>query len=135
MAAAMALMAGASKPCWECRRRRLLCDGTWPQCWRCTAAGIKCTGYEKDNRPLRWLQPGQVVSRGSPKQVRILALEDDDESQTSAEVELVPRDGSDELMTPQTMDIIDLDLKVWRCDINDAAEAAYYCDTTLFAVE
>ncbi|GAB1311461.1 hypothetical protein MFIFM68171_01671 [Madurella fahalii] len=48
--------------CWECRRRRLVCDGTQPVCTKCRAARIVCPGYA-DKKPLTWLAPGQVVSR------------------------------------------------------------------------
>ncbi|KAK4243356.1 hypothetical protein C7999DRAFT_18284, partial [Corynascus novoguineensis] len=48
--------------CWECRRRRLVCDGTQPVCTRCRAARIVCPGYA-DKKPLTWLAPGQVMSR------------------------------------------------------------------------
>ncbi|KAK4140043.1 fungal-specific transcription factor domain-containing protein [Dichotomopilus funicola] len=48
--------------CWECRRRRLVCDGAQPVCSKCRAAGIVCPGYA-DKKPLTWLAPGQVMSR------------------------------------------------------------------------
>ncbi|KAK3298800.1 fungal-specific transcription factor domain-containing protein [Chaetomium fimeti] len=48
--------------CWECRRRRLVCDGTQPVCMKCRAARIVCPGYA-DKKPLTWLAPGQVMSR------------------------------------------------------------------------
>ncbi|WPH01375.1 fungal-specific transcription factor domain-containing protein [Acrodontium crateriforme] len=128
----MALMAaakpGASTPCWECRRRRLLCDGTWPKCRKCATALVNCPGYERRNRPLRWLQPGQIIARRSPKNDSTLALANKGESQTSAEVEVVPRGDVDETMDLHTMDLVELDKKPLRSDIQDAAEAAfYYC--------
>ena len=48
--------------CWECRRRRLVCDGAQPVCAKCRAARIVCPGYA-DKKPLTWLAPGQVKSR------------------------------------------------------------------------
>ncbi|KAH9904275.1 fungal-specific transcription factor domain-containing protein [Xylariomycetidae sp. FL2044] len=48
--------------CWECLRRRLVCDGMRPACTRCRSAGIVCPGFE-DKQPLRWLQPGKVTAR------------------------------------------------------------------------
>ncbi|KAL2266660.1 hypothetical protein VTJ83DRAFT_6012 [Remersonia thermophila] len=57
---------GGSAHCWECRRRRLVCDGTKPICKRCRAAGIVCPGYA-DRKPLTWLAPGRVVSRPRKK--------------------------------------------------------------------
>jgi hypothetical protein len=48
--------------CWECRRRRLVCDGVQPVCTNCRTARIVCPGYA-DKKPLTWLAPGQVMSR------------------------------------------------------------------------
>ncbi|KAI5922996.1 fungal-specific transcription factor domain-containing protein [Camillea tinctor] len=53
---------GRKKHCWECRRRRLVCDSAQPTCNRCRQARIVCPGYE-DHQPLRWLTPGKVTSR------------------------------------------------------------------------
>lgn len=50
------------KSCWECSRRRLVCDATRPTCAKCRSAGIVCPGYS-DKKPLRWLAPGMVTSR------------------------------------------------------------------------
>ncbi|KAI0402884.1 fungal-specific transcription factor domain-containing protein [Xylaria palmicola] len=50
--------------CWECSRRRLVCDSTRPVCRRCLMAGIKCPGYNGiEPSRLKWLAPGRVVSR------------------------------------------------------------------------
>lgn len=50
--------------CWECLRRRLVCDFTRPACTRCSTAGTVCPGYNDAEPPrLRWLTPGRVVSR------------------------------------------------------------------------
>ncbi|KAI8717164.1 Zn(2)-C6 fungal-type domain-containing protein [Fusarium sp. LHS14.1] len=50
--------------CWECRRRRLVCDFTEPACKRCSNSGVECPGYShvKPQR-LKWLAPGRVTSR------------------------------------------------------------------------
>jgi len=48
--------------CWECRRRRLVCDGDKPVCLKCRTAGIVCPGYA-DKKPLVWVANGQVLSR------------------------------------------------------------------------
>ncbi|KAL2136158.1 hypothetical protein VTI74DRAFT_5211 [Chaetomium olivicolor] len=54
---------GAQQPqCWECRRRRRVCDGAQPVCSKCRAARIVCPGYA-NKKPLTWLAPGQVMSR------------------------------------------------------------------------
>ena len=48
--------------CWECRRRRLVCDSTKPVCKKCQLARIVCPGYD-EKQPLRWLKPGKVTCR------------------------------------------------------------------------
>ncbi|KAL2128554.1 hypothetical protein VTI74DRAFT_9026 [Chaetomium olivicolor] len=54
------------RQCWECRRRRLVCDFTRPQCRKCQVRGVACPGYE-GNKPLKWLQPQQINSKGPVK--------------------------------------------------------------------
>ncbi|KAK1832600.1 arginine metabolism regulation protein II [Podospora conica] len=48
------------KKCWECRRRRLVCDSTRPGCTKCQSAGRPCPGYGL-NKPLKWMQTPQHV--------------------------------------------------------------------------
>lgn len=36
-----------SKPCHNCRRRRLRCDRSWPTCHKCAVSGQECLGYGK----------------------------------------------------------------------------------------
>ncbi|KXH55606.1 hypothetical protein CSAL01_10233 [Colletotrichum salicis] len=48
--------------CWECQRRRLVCDSVKPVCNKCRASGIVCPGYD-DRKPLTWLAPGKVTCR------------------------------------------------------------------------
>ena len=50
------------KSCWECSRRRLVCDETHPTCRKCSDVGIVCPGYS-NAKPLRWLAPGRVNAR------------------------------------------------------------------------
>ncbi|KAH8424442.1 Zn(II)2Cys6 transcription factor [Aspergillus melleus] len=59
--------AGERRQCWECRRRRLVCDSARPACNKCRAAGTECPGYS-GNKPLKWITPGKVKSRnrGTP---------------------------------------------------------------------
>ncbi|KAI9150431.1 Phomenoic acid biosynthesis cluster-specific transcriptional regulator [Paramyrothecium foliicola] len=60
----------APRQCWECLRRRWVCDAARPVCNKCRAAGIVCPGYN-DRKPLTWLAPGRVTSRArrqNPKQ-------------------------------------------------------------------
>ncbi|KAI0202801.1 fungal-specific transcription factor domain-containing protein [Astrocystis sublimbata] len=53
----------ARQHCWECQRRRLVCDSTRPICNRCRTNGIVCPGYG-EQQPLRWVKPGRVTARG-----------------------------------------------------------------------
>ncbi|CEJ91541.1 hypothetical protein VHEMI07243 [[Torrubiella] hemipterigena] len=48
--------------CWECHRKRRICDGEQPCCAKCRRRGISCPGYDKP--PLKWLEPGQTRSKG-----------------------------------------------------------------------
>ncbi|KAI0486979.1 fungal-specific transcription factor domain-containing protein [Xylaria cf. heliscus] len=48
--------------CWECLRRRLVCDSTRPVCNRCRTNKIVCPGYG-EQQPLRWVKPGRVTAR------------------------------------------------------------------------
>ncbi|KAI0973544.1 fungal-specific transcription factor domain-containing protein [Xylaria arbuscula] len=50
------------KHCWECLRRRLVCDSVRPVCNRCRTAGLVCPGYD-EKQPLRWVKPGRVSAR------------------------------------------------------------------------
>lgn len=60
------------KQCWECRRRRLVCDYARPQCRKCQVGGVACPGYE-GKKPLKWLQPQQVNSKGPVKMVMAMS--------------------------------------------------------------
>ncbi|QVM06801.1 hypothetical protein D8B26_001506 [Coccidioides posadasii str. Silveira] len=54
--------ANERRQCWECSRRRLVCDSSRPACNKCQTAGITCPGYSQ-KKPLKWLPPGKVTSR------------------------------------------------------------------------
>ncbi|KAI4612842.1 hypothetical protein J4E80_006897 [Alternaria sp. BMP 0032] len=56
----------AARQCWECFKRRLVCDRTLPQCKKCTKAGKECPGYN-DQKPLQWVEPGHVTIRPKKK--------------------------------------------------------------------
>ena len=60
-------MEDKKRKCWECRRRRLVCDLARPGCARCQSAGKSCPGYRLD-KPLKWMQPPQEIrSRHAPR--------------------------------------------------------------------
>jgi hypothetical protein len=56
----------ATRQCWECLKRRLVCDHSIPHCKKCQKAGKECPGYDKQ-KPLQWVQPGKVTSRRGKK--------------------------------------------------------------------
>ena len=56
----------AARQCWECFKRRLVCDRVLPQCKKCTKTGKKCPGYN-DQKPLQWVEPGHVTIRPKKK--------------------------------------------------------------------
>ncbi|KAF2846081.1 hypothetical protein T440DRAFT_247554 [Plenodomus tracheiphilus IPT5] len=54
----------ATKQCWECLKRRLVCDFTFPHCRKCHKTGKVCPGYD-EQKPLQWVQNGKITSRRS----------------------------------------------------------------------
>ncbi|CAG7556482.1 unnamed protein product [Fusarium equiseti] len=50
-------------PCWECSKRRLVCDLGTPKCRKCGVRGVDCPGYQ--HKPLQWMRPGQTRSKGA----------------------------------------------------------------------
>lgn len=99
----------ANWQCWECRRRRLVCDSTRPICKKCRVAGIVCPGYE-DVKPLTWLAPGRVVSRARTRKRKGSdpPIDDEPKSATTRQPQLSSR----------------LELRTETCDI---VEALAYC--------
>ncbi|PVI05383.1 hypothetical protein DM02DRAFT_516773 [Periconia macrospinosa] len=57
----------ASRQCWECVKRRLVCDFTLPHCRKCTKNGKECPGYG-EQKPVQWVQVGKVTSRRRRKE-------------------------------------------------------------------
>ncbi|VUC27311.1 unnamed protein product [Clonostachys rosea] len=57
------------KSCWQCAKRRLVCDLGKPGCKKCATHGVECPGYE--TKPLQWMQPGQTRSKGARKTERL----------------------------------------------------------------
>lgn len=51
-----------TKPCHNCRRRRLRCDRSWPSCHKCALSGQECLGYGK---VFVWTQA--IDSNGNPR--------------------------------------------------------------------
>jgi len=76
------------KHCWECRRRRLVCDFTRPKCRKCQVRGVACPGYD-GQKPLRWLRPQQVNAKGPEKTVVPRSVKPAAERQMSAVLEAI----------------------------------------------
>lgn len=55
--------------CWGCRKRRLVCDSTYPECTRCIKRGDSCPGYGV--KPLKWIKEDSIKSK--PKHDRVPA--------------------------------------------------------------
>lgn len=98
-----------SKHCWECRRRRLECDGSQPVCIKCRTMGVVCPGYG-DKRPLVWMTPGKVVSRTWKRKNRAHAKEICERAPVAA-------------VTSPGLEL--------RTDAHEIAEAFEYCEYTL----
>lgn len=61
------------RKCWDCRRRRLVCDLARPGCSKCQSAGRSCPGYGS-NKPLKWMQPPEEINfRHAPRRQHELA--------------------------------------------------------------
>ncbi|OAL00492.1 hypothetical protein IQ06DRAFT_293818 [Phaeosphaeriaceae sp. SRC1lsM3a] len=58
----------AGRRCWECQRRRVVCDRMLPTCRKCLEAGRQCPGYD-ERKPLQWIADGRVTSRGAKKEI------------------------------------------------------------------
>ncbi|KAK0616646.1 fungal-specific transcription factor domain-containing protein [Immersiella caudata] len=54
-----------SKQCWECHRRRLVCDSARPQCRKCQTKGLDCPGYDS-SKPVRWVPMQSARSKIQP---------------------------------------------------------------------
>lgn len=118
------------RQCWECQRRRLVCDSTYPVCIQCRTTRITCPGYE-DKRPLVWLAPGRVTSRtrrrprkgaAAPSKLKVsksgTAKTNEKQTQDLAVAPLTQAAVQDRVKIPKLV------LKTERCDIYSAA---HYC--------
>jgi len=78
------------KACWECHKRRLICDFASPACQKCEARGVACPGYG-EKKPLKWLQPGQTRSKGkrAKKEVNFIRLTLKDPSEATSVFEAI----------------------------------------------
>ncbi|RYP72286.1 hypothetical protein DL771_004260 [Monosporascus sp. 5C6A] len=81
-------MDAKTKHCWECRRRRLVCDFARPNCRKCQLRGVECPGYGS-KKPLKWVQPQQVNAKGPEKMVVPRTVKPEVDRQISAVFEAV----------------------------------------------
>lgn len=124
------------KQCWECIRRRWVCDSTRPICKKCRNAGLVCPGYGEE-KPLHFLAPGVVLSR--PRKVKSAR------SQATCGISTVPisvdskrssstdREGRELDMVLQNDTLIptrsgpEIELFKSRTDVDDVVQAITYC--------
>ena len=95
----------ANRQCWECLKRRLVCDHTLPHCKKCVKAGKECPGYDAQ-KPLQWVEPGKVTSRRRKKdltpKVYTIGPKDDETA-----VKLLERCHAGATAVPSTVDFLD----------------------------
>ncbi|KAF2107717.1 fungal-specific transcription factor domain-containing protein [Lophiotrema nucula] len=141
----------AKRQCWECLKRRLVCDYTQPSCKKCINAGRECPGYD-EKKPLKWLDPGRVTSKSKNKsRQRKHHLPPPDDS-NSAEATPTSRTSSEESLSLTTRnsgsssaygafvtggdDVEDLVDQIyaldWRDDTSDIVQAVYYYNSRLY---
>jgi hypothetical protein len=90
----------ATRHCWECLKKRLVCDYTLPHCKKCIKNGKECPGYD-EQKPLQWVEPGKVTSRrrkkDSPPKVYTIRPKDREAVATTAlSLPVVSSEDSDE---------------------------------------
>lgn len=120
-----------ARHCWECQRRRLVCDAARPVCKKCVATGVVCPGYD-DKKPLRWVTPGKVTSRTREKKkavppVRISATPDDGAGLSHGTHDETDSDHQQIECTKNKIigpSLIDLE---WGTEVSDIVQAACYC--------
>lgn len=113
--------------CWECRRRRLVCDSTRPVCKRCQTAKIVCPGYD-EKQPLRWLKPGRVTCRARKPKVPVSRKEAADKPETETDKRSDNVWKLSELEKDQVKMITSFEMTTDTCII---IQAAYYCKLPL----
>ncbi|OLN88995.1 hypothetical protein CCHL11_06035 [Colletotrichum chlorophyti] len=114
--------------CWECLRRRLVCDAVRPVCNKCRVSGIVCPGYD-DKKPLTWLTPGKVTCR-TRRKVRAPADEDQKKGVTTNGKERTRR------AIPRNKDVMQGAECVFhselRTDVCDIYEAVQYYNAVFY---
>lgn len=96
----------ANRQCWECLKRRLVCDHTLPHCKKCKKTGKTCPGYDAQ-KPLQWVEPGKVTSRRRKKDAspKVYTIKPKGEGMTAQpELDLA----ADSAAGPTTIDFLDV---------------------------
>ena len=94
----------ANRQCWECLKRRLVCDHTLPHCKKCVKAGKECPGYDAQ-KPLQWVEPGKVTSRRRKKDLtpKVYTIRPKDDE---AAVQPLERCHANATAVPSTVDFL-----------------------------
>lgn len=113
---------GGRRQCWECQRRRIVCDAVRPVCGKCKATGVVCPGYE-DKKPLTWLAPGKVKTRTWKRKTpaKKSGTTAPKESALATELARAKRAEREEVAA----NVFGRDLRSDMCDI---VEATVYCE-------
>lgn len=127
--------------CWECMRRRLVCDSAPGACNKCKNRGVVCPGYD-DKKPLKWLTPGKVLSKPRrPKNAAagdaaiVTSLVPKATSQKKIKTKNKPRDESqlDKSATPAMyLEQTAVErYQMHRSDVSDIVQAVAFCMSNL----
>lgn len=104
------------KHCWECLRRRLVCDSTRSGCKRCSASGVPCPGYgETKPSRLKWLAPGRVTSQNRRAKDTVPYGLQDDNIDSLADVDSL-------IMVPR------FKMRTEQCDLAQAIGYCKFCE-------
>jgi hypothetical protein len=123
-AAVTDVMSSQKRQCWECLRRRLVCDAASPVCNKCLASGIVCPGYH-DKKPLVWLAPGKVTSRTRRRNNTSGAAKTSNEQNVASKVQkypMPPKEGT--LSVPPCLKVLE--------GLDSIIEAGHYCKFFFF---
>ena len=115
--------------CWECLRRRLVCDSTRPVCKRCVLNGTDCPGYSEAKPPrFKWLAPGKVTSRTRKKKntttTTISTTTPTPVNNNNKNVAKLPRNSSADNNNNKTLPLSRFKIKTDVCALFESAE---YC--------
>ena len=121
--------------CWECFRRRLVCDFSQPGCRKCRKAGIECPGYSV-KKPVKWLSPGTVTCRGRTQTLAVvgqkntqLTPEYDEKSSTIRMRQVVERVAA-QLLRITESGVMQTSIYTTKLssEIDDMVQAISYCE-------